>query len=385
MHIVSKLSSLFSLSPTDKPVLLEEFYPLPFNRYISIFNEESIQSNCYDYFNDVIFDLQPYLKKEQIKIIQFINNSSDKRLINSFHLEGFSRPQMNFLIKRSLLHLCTDPYSFEIAGIYSTPSICLVGNRFAENSFPWYAPNSESHVVLGGLAYKKPTFAQSENPKSINEIKTEKILESSLEMLKLNPESSYKTIFTGNAYHEKTLYEFVPAQKTIPDKFNGHDVLIRLDKLNNEENCDNICSLRKFSVSLSELPSAEFLEKMKKYCTSALFHVSKDTKAEDVLKIINLGVSVKMVYDKKTVPNDIMFRFIDIGKVHPSLPPQKGLLKDISGCKFRASRIIVRGEKLYPSYAHLEKGIELGIMNETIPSKTFLDGIDRYKIFKEKQ
>ena len=55
MHVVNKISSLINLKPQNKSDLLLEFFPIPFSKYITIYNESAIPSNDYYYYNDIFY------------------------------------------------------------------------------------------------------------------------------------------------------------------------------------------------------------------------------------------------------------------------------------------------------------------------------------------
>lgn len=383
MHIVSRIASILRVDPSHTPKLPQEFYPLPFSRYITIYNEQIVPANTYDYFNDVIFDISPILKQNDIKIIQFLNSPNDRRLINCFYIEKFSFPQMNYLIKNSLLHLCTDTYTNEVCGVFSVPSICLVGNRYPDNSSPWYS-NPENNFVLGGPINDRASFAFNESPKSINKIKTEEISKKIAAILGVNVTQDYETLFVGSAYHEKTTFDVIPNVEVGDPILNNADVCIRFDKFHNEKNCIKFCARNKFSLIVDRKTSDNFISACKKNCAGVSFIVDTNTDIEDVRFFINNGLSVKLISHSEHLSEKLILKFLDFGQIHVLRPEVDSKQKEIlTNIPFRSSKIIWSQNNKYPSYAHLEKGLKIGIINKTINSKSFWQDSCRYKIYKE--
>jgi len=380
MHIVEKISSLLGIDPHRRPLLPMDFFPLPFCRYVTIYNEEIIQSNHYEYFNDVVFDIKPFLKEAGIEIVQFLNSPSDKRIAGCSYIQAFNYSQMNFLIKNSLLHICTDAYTNELCGILKIPSICLVGNRYAENNYPYYG--DETNKVIGGLAYKKPTFHSHEVPKSINRIPTEKISSEILLSLNLSGAITYETVFTGNAYSRETVCDIIPDFPLVSIPYKKASVDIRFDKAPNEANVLRFCIENPFSITVLKTPSEEFLARTSKNCKEARYYLSESSSPKDIERLISRGIAVK-ICSPEPPSKDQMFQYIEFGKIFHEKPPEER--PDLDGAYFRSSKVIISGGKFYPSYSHLEKGVPVGIINETIESPAFWADGSYYKIMKEKK
>jgi hypothetical protein len=54
----------------DKPLILEAYFPLPFEKYIIFQSDTPYDSRNYAYWQDVIDFIHPVLEKLNIKIIQ---------------------------------------------------------------------------------------------------------------------------------------------------------------------------------------------------------------------------------------------------------------------------------------------------------------------------
>ena len=81
MHLIEKYSLETGLK-IGKPDVYEKFYPLPFSgKYVTQYVEQGIPSMQYDYWEDVIEIINPYLKANDIKILN-LNPMKVKQMDN---------------------------------------------------------------------------------------------------------------------------------------------------------------------------------------------------------------------------------------------------------------------------------------------------------------
>jgi len=85
MHLLKRYSQSASNAKIDKPFLLEEFFPLPFDEpYIHIHASTGLPSKNYDYWQEVIDVLFLHLRKYNVKIIQ-TGGKEDQKLQTERH------------------------------------------------------------------------------------------------------------------------------------------------------------------------------------------------------------------------------------------------------------------------------------------------------------
>lgn len=378
MNFVSRISSLLNLPVSKYANLHYEFLPLPFDKYISIYNEQSVPSNFYDYFNDIIDDIYPYLKSQNIHIVQFLNAQSDLRIKNCFYLEKFSYGQLNFILKNSMLHLCTDVYTNEICAISNTKSINLIGNRYPNSSKAYFG--KDNNIIINKFNFKKPTFTINEIPKSINKINTETISKKCLDILAIDNSINYNTLFTGSSYHEYPVCDIIPNFKISDEIYSKFNTYIRMDLFNNESNCIDFCLKSKFVLIVSNKVSENFINICRNNCNLVIFYLSNHSKYEDLEFFINKGIKVQIVANSGF---DIS-EFIDFGKINFLSNEVSDENKKLFNNKnFKTSKLIISNNKKYASYAHLEKGIEMSTINKCIDSPLFWQDDSRYKIIGE--
>ena len=69
MHLLERYALSCSVK-IDKPAIEEQFYPLTQDRFIVLHASSGMQSKNYDYYNEVVDLIKPYLDRENIKILQ---------------------------------------------------------------------------------------------------------------------------------------------------------------------------------------------------------------------------------------------------------------------------------------------------------------------------
>ena len=71
----------------DKPFLLEKYFPLEFDNYITFHPFSKYESKSYDYWQDVIDFIHPELEKAGIRILQ-IGGKDDTPIKKCHHSQG---------------------------------------------------------------------------------------------------------------------------------------------------------------------------------------------------------------------------------------------------------------------------------------------------------
>jgi len=193
VHLLSRYSLSCGVKPGN-PFIIDKYYPLPFNKYIT-FQPFSRQSKSFDFWQEVLDLILPVLNKENIKIVQ-IGGINEKPFLGCYHTQGgTSIAQAAFLIKHSLFHFGTDSFGVHLASAFKKKIVALYSNNYPSCVGPYWSDSSD--VILlepDRNKNKKPSFALEENPKSINLIKPEKIAESICKLLNLKFKIEYKSL-----------------------------------------------------------------------------------------------------------------------------------------------------------------------------------------------
>ena len=373
MHLVEKLQSIYRCSP-KKPNLSFNFLPLPFEKYITILNDGLIPSNTYDYFDDVVDDISGPLANNNIRIVQILQKQDQKRIKSTYHLAPTNLAQLNYVVKNSLLHVSSDAYSTELCGTVGANSLSLAGNRYKGNFYPFFNPSAK---MLSNCLYKKPTFNAIETPKSINGIKTEKVSKAILESLNLTMPTPYKTIFVGSKYPDIEI-DYVPNFILNSSLFSKFVVNVRLDKEFNLANVQTCFRPLRLNLVTDQKIPAQFLYAIKNNVETLTYILRAQTPKDIADSCLDVGIEPQFLCFNKSKIDEIRFRFLDfkvrlIEHDQPKLEiPRDAILK--------SSKIILSNNEKYLSYAHLEKGEKIGIINRIIDNKKFWEDQDYYKI-----
>lgn len=224
-----KLLELYSLATglrIGQQYLVESFYPLSYDRYITIQAGSGMAAKNYPHYDDVLSLMTPALNCAGIKILQ-LGGKEDRALPGCIHLQGQTNlHQSNYLLHRSLCHVGNDSWMSHRGGEMEVPLVICFGPTTPENHGPYrYDPHSvfiESHRFG-----RRPTFASQESPSTIAVIPPEQIANAALGLLGL-PKVNRQSLYIGEAYHQ-TAVELAPDSVLPPSVNVGGALVIRMD------------------------------------------------------------------------------------------------------------------------------------------------------------
>jgi len=165
MHSVDKLSLNSGLKP-DEPFILEELFPLPFERYI-LLHMENIPSRNYHYYQDVVDILRPMLDKEGIRIIQVGDNVPYKLDETVSLIGGLTTSQLAYMIRNSMLVICTSEFVSQVAGHYDTKIVQLFSDSDSPYSGSYFSKKENYTKIKSG---HKSNFDLNNHISDINKI-----------------------------------------------------------------------------------------------------------------------------------------------------------------------------------------------------------------------
>ena len=94
----------------DEPYIFEEFYPLNFEKYITIDASADIDTKKYGYYNEVVNLIKNYLDENDIKILQ-IGNQNDAKITSAHTSFDANVSQKAYIINKSLFHIGNSEYT----------------------------------------------------------------------------------------------------------------------------------------------------------------------------------------------------------------------------------------------------------------------------------
>ena len=178
----------------SKPQIIPQYFPIPFKeKYICLNAGSGMESKNYDYYNEVVEFLSPFLEKENIKIIQ-VGAEKEKLINNCYSALGCSKRQTAFIIKNSELYFGSDTMSLHFASFFQKKIVCLSTVIFKENIYPYWSKKEDYTIIESHRNGNKPSFSNEENPKTINFIKPEQVVKEILKFLQIKNDFNFKSI-----------------------------------------------------------------------------------------------------------------------------------------------------------------------------------------------
>ena len=295
----------------DKPFILESFFPLPLEKYISL-QPFSKPSKNYDYWQEVINLILPHLIENNISIVQ-IGADKEPILQNCYSVVGQTDiKQAAYIIKNSLLHVGADSFGVHIASGYDKKIVALYSNNNINNVKPYWS-KEEDVILLEPKRNSKPNYSLDENPKSINAIEPEKIAKSILQMLRIdNNLNIMQTVYTGKLYNNK-IFHVVP-NHVVERSPIINNCVVRMDLDFNEQNLNQQLKLMPCIIASNKPISLDILKENKSNILGVNYFVEDESSIEFVKNLKNLNIKYQLYsYLPKDKVNSYKLSYIDYG------------------------------------------------------------------------
>ena len=313
-----------------------------------------MQAKNYDYYNDVMEMIEPYLKKEKIDVIQ-VGAKEDPKIIHCTHYNGQTTiKQTSYIIENSELHFGNDSFSTHVASGFNKKIVCLYSVLFKECCGPYWG-DKKDHILLeshrNGL---KPSFSNQESPKMVNLIRPEEIALSILNLLKIkNDIQAVDTFHIGPQYHVPVL-SAVP-NHIMPESFApGQPVNIWGHECFDENNITKWAYNRKCNIFLDKPMSTKYLKIIKHNINQINYFVSEDSN-EDYFKLIEKGgVKLNLLSKDEEKINHLRLKFFDwqIGLIkNKTKKDLDNVDKLCDNTRYKSSMKIASGGQVYNSKA----------------------------------
>lgn len=356
MHLLETYA-LSTGSKIKKPFIIKKYFPIPFEKYITIQNSSGMPGKCYDYFQEVINYLLPSLEKENIKIIQ-IGSKDDAPLKNVINYQGQTNlNQAAYIIDNAMLHIGNDSFAVHMASAFETPIVSLYSVSSPEIAGPFWKNSKQVCLIPPNW---KPSFNPNENPKKINEIKIEDVVNSCEKLLFKNKLTNFKTHFIGNKFNH-TIFECYPDQ-IVPPNFSPNEMVnIRLDykKINTLDPILHNLSTRPCSIITDTPLNLGPLLAYRKNLSMVIYDVTSNIDTNFIDYLNKLLIRSTIIF-KKTENNQDLFdkrkyEIIDLPNVIEEI--QENQEKEILNNDFiyKTNKIIMYNNTFYPSRAAAEE------------------------------
>ena len=167
MHLLERYALSCGVK-IDKPHIEEQFFPLMQDKFIVLHASSGMESKNYDYYQEVVSLIKPYLDKENIDIVQ-IGKAEDKAVPECVHLQGKTTiRQVAYIINRSMLVCGNDSFSAHMASGLDKKSVTLYSVLYKECCGPYWSDNTKASLIESTRKKMKPSFSNEESPKTVN-------------------------------------------------------------------------------------------------------------------------------------------------------------------------------------------------------------------------
>tara|TARA_R110002167_G_scaffold310007_1_gene514902 strand:+ start:2269 stop:3399 length:1131 start_codon:yes stop_codon:yes gene_type:complete len=335
-----------------KPVLRPHYFPILYDKYITIHNDKKVQSKEYDMWPEVIELLKPYLK--DIKVIQIGAKGEETIKGVDAHMPTETLKQSAYLIENSLAHVGIDSVPVHMASALDKPVVGIYSHTYASTCSPLWNENAKAITIESDRRGNKPSFSLNENPKTINFINPEKIAQAVLDVLNIDEKINHETIYIGEHY-KSNFFEIIPIKNTT---IKAENIDVRMDYAHNENVLLEILKRNIVEVTLSK-PIGENIIKsnrIKKIIYKA------DSFDQDFCKLIKkegiphvlVCTSSENLSEERTKNFDSLISHLDI-KESIENSKKKINIDDFNKIKIKSNKQIVCGDKLYKSYFDLNE------------------------------
>lgn len=350
MHILEKYALSCGVK-IDKPCIYENFYPLDFEKYITLQTCHPQTAKAYDYYDEVIDLIFPYLKENGIKILQ-LGDKQCKKLAKTHSAFDASDQQNYYIISKSLLHFGDHNVGSQFASSLNKNIVFLNSISYEQNVKPFWSKNDKCKVIEPDRLIK-PSFSLVENQKQINKIKPERVAQAILDLLGANENINFKTHRIGQEYSNKNV-------NVIPNcvaQVNAPFIVSRLDVEYDQENLLKQLKISKAHIVTKEVIHPDILTSFKDNILSITYNIQSENQPKfiEFLRKQNIKFQLATELDGEEY-DDLKLPYLDYGIIAKINKPTKQdfNLPDVNNLKYLSSKAFISNNKIYPSLAAVE-------------------------------
>lgn len=381
MHKLESLA-LSCNSKIDKPHIEGLFYPVVEDNYICISNTANYDSKKYNYFDDVVFHINPYLEENNIKIVQ-IGNSQDTPLFYCNHYLSTHRRHNTYIVSNSLMYLGNFNLYANVASTLNKKIVCPSNVDYLDSFFPYWSDGENCKIIMNNKGKTKPSSSPTENPKTINDVMPEVIAASVLDLLGIKHNlNQIETIFIGDSYQNATV-DIIPTLTFDPNTDISGTVNVRLDKSFVPEALPSIANNRKLNIVTDRPIDKNILDSIKGSIESISFFISKDTQKSDIQAFIKVGQKVKLLTKDEKNIKEMRLNFLDqdIELFKEKDKSESGIKKTTKNLSFLSKKNVIHEKQVYNSFLSYSKGQNT---SKVINESALWEDLSFLRIFKEK-
>jgi hypothetical protein len=373
----------------SQPYLDRYFLPIRNDNYIIIDTRCKNANGEYDYFNDVLDLIKPYLKEVNIDIFQIATDKNAKLACDKCFIT-INKKQENYLISKARLLISNENYSLHIASVFNTKSIGLYSLFNPINTRPVW--NTNSQIILesdrdGNL----PSYGRlNESPKTINFISPYVIAKNILDSLGIsNDLERFELVHLGKSFNQK-IVEIVPDFVSDANFMKDRSINLRLDYIKNLNSSvfNYWVSNRKVNIITDKDININMVAPYRNNILLMTIMLSENISEKFLKHCKSIGLKLKIFCDDKNKLEEYRFKFLN-WDVHQDFENEGALVKltNLSkNSKFISSKILISKGKQFSCKANYFANKHLDNSEESvILSKEFEQEIEFFKIYNERE
>ena len=373
----------------SQPYLDRYFLPIRNDNYIIIDTRCKNATGEYDYFNDVLDLIKPYLKQANIDIFQIATDKNIKLACDKCFIT-INKKQENYLISKARLLISNENYSLHIASVFNIKSIGLYSLFNPNNTRPVW--NKNSQIVLeshrdGNL----PSYGRlNESPKTINFISPYVIAKNILDSLGIaNDLERFELVHLGKSFNQK-IVEIVPDFISDANFMKDRSINLRLDYVTNLNSSvfNYWVSNRKVNIITNKDININMVAPYRNNILLMTVMLSENISEKFLKHCKTIGLKLKIFCDDKDKLEEYRFKFLN-WDIHQDFENEGSLNKLINlseNSKFISSKILISKGKQFSCKANYFANKHLDNREESvILSKEFEQEIEFFKIYNERK
>jgi hypothetical protein len=352
-------------SKIDKPFIFEQYFPLVYDKYITIQAQTKYESKDYSYWQDVINVLFPILDKHGIKIIQV---GGPNELLYQYVVDLRGKTDVNqlaYVIKGAMLHLGSDSLGVHLASYYDIPIVGLYSVSQSSVSGPQFGTKEKQICIDAYLRTRtgKPSYSDKEAPKCVDLVMPEELVDSVFSLLNLNVKTPFKTIFIGSRYSGKIFRELIPT-KAFPIADPNNPIEIRMDIHFDEDVLAQQLSYCRGIIITNKPIKKELIKNFRGNINAIVYMIEENDDPNFIAEIKDLSIPIiLMTYlsDEQIQPKKInYYEHGNINMVRPEQEEKHQLIKENFGkLYFRSNKIVTQDGKIFNGHVSRIKGTEI--------------------------
>ena len=354
MHLLDCYSLNCGLK-IEKPFILEKFFPLDIDRFITFEPKGMFPSRQYDYWEDCLDILKPIFEKHDIKILQIGLEPSDLKFSKVFDISGqINQNQQAYVINKAELHLGVDSFSNHLASFFNKKIVSLFSDSPPANSGPLFGDENDACLMTPTLKEGQFSYSAEEQSKVINSIKAEDIAKNVCEALNLPFYYEYETVHIGADYLVRSV-EFIPIGNAIDaGSLNIDSLIVRMDLQFDEIALAQQLQVCNCSIVTEKPISTKLLSHFKNKIHQFVYIIGEHDSKQYVNELYNAGIQCMLMSEKEGEElNKLKFKYLDFGKIHARNTPNKKDLEflkaqDLDNLYYRSSKFLIKeGQTFY--------------------------------------